>query len=116
MGENRAFLKLKLTPATGHFHDNVRPENIGGHQVGRELNAIERNIEHFAERPHEQRLSQAGDSFEQDVTAREQRMKRALHDRIMADDDFADFSAQGRITFAKRLELSFGAHNYFFKS
>ena len=52
MGENRAALKLELASATCDFHDDIRAENIRWHQVRRELNAAERQLQHLAESPH----------------------------------------------------------------
>ena len=50
--KNRPSLKLELSPPAGGFHDQVRAEDVRRHQVGRELNATERKIEHIAQRPN----------------------------------------------------------------
>ena len=105
VGEDRPALELELAPAAGRFHDDVRAEDVGRHQVGRELDAAEREVEHFAERAHQQGLAQPGHAFEQHVPAGEQRDERALDDGVLADDDFADFGAQGGVGLAEGLDL-----------
>ena len=46
-------------------------ENIGGHQVGRALHALEAESEQPSHRFHDQRLGNAGHAFEQRVALRE---------------------------------------------
>ena len=53
VSEDGAVLELKFAASAPCFHDDVGAENIGGHEVGSELNAVEREIEHFAQRAHE---------------------------------------------------------------
>ena len=78
--ENRAALELELAPAAGSFHDDVRAENVRRHQVGRELDAVEGQIEHLAQRADQQRLAETGNAFEQDVAAGEEGDQRAFDD------------------------------------
>ncbi len=111
MGEDRPALELEFPAAAGDFHDDVRAEDVGGHQVGRELDAVEGEIEHFAERADEQGFAQAGDAFEQDVAAGEHGDQCAFDDFLMADDHLADFVADGGIGLAKGLDLLFCAHS-----
>src|SRR5262249_35844510 len=63
-------------------------------EVGRELDARERELERLGERLDEQRLAEAGDALEQDVTAREQRRHDALDDLGLAHDAVADLALQ----------------------
>jgi hypothetical protein len=91
MREDRPFLELKLAAATRHFHDDVRAENVGGHEVGRELNAIEGKIEHFTQRANEQSFTEAGNAFEEHMPAGEQRDQRAINDRFMANNRLGNF-------------------------
>ena len=61
LGEDRAPLELKLAPARrGVFHHDVGADHVGGHQVGRELNAAEGKVQRLRERAHEQGLAQPG--------------------------------------------------------
>ena len=53
------------------LHD-VRADDVGRHQVGRELDARERQVQDVGERVHEARLADAGNAFEQHVAAGEQ--------------------------------------------
>ena len=45
--------------------------DIAGQQVGRKLDALEIQAQHFGKAPRHQRLTQAGEIFEQDVAARQ---------------------------------------------
>ena len=56
----------------------------------------------LGERPHGQRLGEAGHALEQDVTAGQQRDEHALEHRVLADDD-ALALPQGRLQGAARL-------------
>ena len=62
-------------------------DEVGGDEVGRELDAAEGAAEHVGERPHGQRLGEAGHALEQDVAAGQQRDEHALEHRVLADDD-----------------------------
>ncbi len=110
MREDRAALELKFAPAGVSFHDEVRAEDVGGHEVGRELDAAERHVEHFAERANEERLAQARHAFEQHVAAAKQRDQRAFDDLGVTDDDFADFCAESVVSGAEAFYLLFGVH------
>jgi hypothetical protein len=48
------------------LHD-VRADDVGRHQVGRELDARELQVQHVGERVHEARLADARDALEQHV-------------------------------------------------
>src|SRR5437588_163827 len=75
--------------------DDVGPGDVGGHQVGRELDPRERELESFGERADEEGLTEAGCSLEQDVTAREEPDEHAQDDVVVADDDLLHLGAQG---------------------
>ncbi len=111
MREDGAALELEGAFARVGVHDEVCAEDVGGHEVGRELNAIERHVEHFAERSDEERLAKAGHAFEQHVAAAEQRDERALDDVGVADDDFADLGLERGVGVAETCYLLFGAHS-----
>ena len=110
VGENRTTLELELAPPAGDFHDDIRSQNISRHQVRGELDAAEREIKHFAERAHQQRLAEPRHTFEQHVAPREQRDQRALYDGVLADNDFAEFRPQRGVGLAEGLDLFFGIH------
>ena len=45
----------------------MRAEHIAGHQVGRELDALEIELENLADGADERGLAEAGQAFEQNV-------------------------------------------------
>ena len=71
--------------------EDVRADQVGGHQVGRELDALEADVQARGQRAGEERLGQAGHAFEDDMAAGEQRDERFFDQRFLADDDFFDF-------------------------
>ncbi len=92
------------------WNSDVRAEDVGGHEVGRELDAVEGHVERLAERADEERLAEAGHAFEQHVPAAKQRDQGVLNDGRVADDDFADFVLERGVGVAEGLDLGFGAH------
>ena len=70
--------------------EDVRADDVGGHQVGRELDAGERAVDDVGERAHEHRLAEAGHALEQHVAVGEQADERVPHELALADDDLAD--------------------------
>ena len=66
------------------------PTRSAGHEVGRELEALERAAEHVGDGLDRQRLGQAGHALEQHVAAGEQRHEHALEHRLLADDHALD--------------------------
>ena len=83
-------LELEKPLAVGRFHHHVRAQNVGRHQVGRELNARKMQIERLGQRAHQQRFAQARHAFQQTVAADEQASEHAVHDIVVADDHSAD--------------------------
>ncbi len=65
-------------------------ENVGRHQVRRELDAAGVEAEHDAERLDQLGLGEAGHADQQRVAAGEQRDQRALDHAFLAEDDAAD--------------------------
>ena len=59
------------------------------HQVGRELDALERDVEDLADRADHERLGQAGHADEQAMAAREDGGEDLLDDFGLADDGAA---------------------------
>ena len=95
--EDRPALKLEEPLAVGRFHDHVRAEDVGRHQVGRELDAREVQVERLGQRAHQQRLAQAGHAFQQAMAADEQAGQHAVDDVVVADDHAADLLAHGPV-------------------
>ena len=65
-------------------------ENVGRHQVGRELDAAGIEAEHDAERLDQLGLGKARHADQQRMAAGEQRHQRALDHAFLAEDDAAD--------------------------
>ena len=110
VGEDRSALELERAPAIGRFHHHVRAENVGGHQVRRELDAVEGKLQHLAERADEQCLAQPRHAFQQHMAAGEDRGQRAFDNGVGSDHDLADLGAEGIPSLAERLDFSFSAH------
>ena len=85
--EDRARREDHLTAAGARlFLDDVGAGDVGRHQVGRELNPVELELEHLRERRNEQRLRQPGHADDQAVAADEQRRQHELDDLALSDD------------------------------
>ncbi len=65
------------------------PGDVGRHQVRRELDPVELEIEHLRQRADEQRLREAGHADDQTVAADEQREQHLVDDVLLADDELA---------------------------
>src|ERR1043165_7643179 len=61
----------------------------GRHEGRRELDAVELELQHAAERAHEQRLAQPGDAFQEAVAAGEERCQHPADDVVVAHDHLA---------------------------
>jgi hypothetical protein len=70
--------------------EHLRAENVGGHQVGRELDAAGRDAEHGAERFDQLRLGKARHADEQRVAARQHRKQGLLDHAFLAEDHLGD--------------------------
>src|SRR3989454_220597 len=70
--------------------EDVSPGDVGREQVRCELDASEREAEACGERLRDQRLRQARDVFDQQMTVAEDRPEDALQDRALADDHGLD--------------------------
>ena len=69
---------------------DVGAGDVGGQEVGRELDAAERQIERLRERRDEQRLGEARHADEERVAAREERDEHEVDDLLLPDDACAD--------------------------
>ena len=70
-------------------------DQIGRHQVGSELEALERAAEDVGDRLDGQRLGQARHALQQHVAAGQQRDDHSLEHRLLADDDPLDLEQRG---------------------
>jgi hypothetical protein len=75
--------------------EDLRPEDVRGHEVGRELDARELQVEHPREGAHEQRLAEARHALEEAVPAREEAGEHAVDDVALAHQGAAHLVADG---------------------
>ncbi len=64
-----------------------RADQVGRHEIGRELDPLELAADRLGERLDRHRLGQARDAFDEDVAAGEQGDDQALEQVVLADDD-----------------------------
>jgi len=88
VGENRAERGVELA---GLLVVDARADQVGGDQVGGELDALELAPDGLGQGFNSHGLGQAGHAFHQDVTAGQQRHHQALEQMVLPDDDFLDF-------------------------
>ena len=94
--EDRTRLEVERLPPCAVLLKDARSDDIGRHQVGGELDARVAQRNHPAERPHQKRLAEPRDPFEQHVSAGQQRRDDALYDFGLADDGLRDLAADLR--------------------
>ena len=75
------------------FLNHFRAGDVAGHQVGRELDALERQMQCLGQRTDQQRLGQAGHAFEQRMAAGEDRHQHLLDHFVLADDHLGQLVA-----------------------
>ena len=90
VGEDGAGLELELLLPARALDQNIGARDVGGHQVGRKLDAGELEIHGLRQRAHEQGLAQSRHAFQQGVSARQQADQHAVDDRLIADDHLSD--------------------------
>gem|GEM_PF-3124729 len=87
--------------AFGRFGEDFGAGDIGRHQVGRELDALEVKVEDLREGFDEEGLGEAGGAGEEAMAAGEKGEEELFDDLTLADDDFGEF---GGNAFAAGLE------------
>ena len=70
---------------------DFRSGDVRRHQVGRELHALERQMQHVADRLDQQRLGQSRHADQQHVALAEHCRQHLLDHFALPDDDFAQF-------------------------
>ena len=95
LGEDRPLDEAEAARAVEPFLHHLGAENVGGHQVGRELHAQRVEPHDDAERLHQLGLGEAGNADQQAVTAGQQGDERLLDDPLLAEDHRADRLARG---------------------
>ena len=87
LGEDRALDEAERARLAGRVLEHFRADDVGRHEVGRELDALGVEAQHLAQRLDQQRLGEAGDADQQRVAAGEDRDQRALDHDVLAEDD-----------------------------
>ncbi len=86
--EHRTGDEAEVALAAGAFLQHFAAENVGGHQVGRELNAARIEAERDAHGFDQLGLGEAGDADQQAVTAGQNSDQRAVDHLLLAEDHF----------------------------
>ena len=89
VGEDRALLEPE-DPAAAFLDEDVRAGDVGRHQVGRELDPVERAVDDVRDRPDEHGLAEAWHALEQNVAVRQESRQRLPNELALADDDPTD--------------------------
>jgi hypothetical protein len=92
--EDWSGLETHFAFAVIRFGHDVGADDVGGHQVRRELDAREAQFKTLRERADQQCLSQSGRAFQQAVAAGEDAGQHAVDDVAVADHDLAHFVAE----------------------
>ena len=74
---------------------DARADEVGRHQVGGELDAVEGAAEHVGERLDGEGLGEAGDALDEQVPAREQPDEHALEHGLLPDDHALHLEQRG---------------------
>ena len=85
--EDRSLDETERAAAARFVLEHFRTDDVGGHQVGRELDALGIKAENLAERIDEQRLGETWHTDQKCVAAREDRYQRPLDDFVLSEDD-----------------------------
>ena len=91
IGEDRPFDEAEVALAQIVFFQHVGAGDVRGHEVGRELDALEPHVEDSGQRADHQCLGQARHALQQAVPAREDRREQLLDDLVLPDDDPLQF-------------------------
>ena len=94
VGEDRAGQKLELALVGGRVGiDHLRAGDVARHQVGRELDPLEGEVEGFGQARNEERLGQTRHAHQERMAPREDRNHDLVDHLILADDDLRDLAA-----------------------
>lgn len=90
LGEDGAFDKGELSGPVFGLLDEFGPGDIGGHEVGSELDAMELQIHGLGQRSNHEGFGQPWNAFEQAMAPGEHGDQQLLDGSILADDDLGD--------------------------
>ncbi len=75
--------------------EDVGAGDVGGHQVGGELDAVELEVEHLGQRRDQRGLRQPGHAHQQAVAAREEGDEQVVDELLLAVDPLSDLRHDG---------------------
>ena len=90
LGEDRSLDEPERAPPVGSLVEDLRTEDVGGHQVGGELDAAGIEPEDAAQGLDELGLGEARHADEQAVAARQERDEAEVDDVLLAEDHRVD--------------------------
>ena len=79
------------------FLEDLRAGNVGGHEIGGELDPLEAEIEDFREGVDEQSLSQARNTDEKGMGSTENGNQQLLDDFVLPHDNQVELLLHGRV-------------------
>ena len=74
--------------------DHLGARDVGGHEVGGELDAVEPEVQRVGQRRDDEGLGQPRNAHQEDVTVRHHRGHDSVDDVLLADDAALHLSAQ----------------------
>ena len=101
--EQGAFHELELTRLVEDFG----ADDVAGHQIRGELNAVEAEAEGLGDGVDEERFGQTGNAHKQNVPACKNRGGDLADHLILAHDDLANFGEKGVVLGAERVKRRF---------
>jgi hypothetical protein len=105
--EERALAELEVA-ALGRLDDDRGAGDVGRHQVGRELDAPELELQRLRQAADEERLAEARHALEQAVAAGEEAGEHAVDDVLVADDRLLDLLLHAVVVGAEGGDEGFG--------
>jgi hypothetical protein len=102
--EDRPFHETERPPPLGILFQHARTRDVGRHEVRRELDALELQVEYLRQRADNERLREARHADQKTMPAREDRRKDLLDHRVLSDDDLLQFALHHLAMLAELLQ------------
>ncbi len=103
VGEERTLVELEPPLVI----QNLGADDVAGHQVWRELNAVEAQAQGLCDGVDEQGLRQSGDPDQQTVSTAEDGGEHLLYHLFLTHDDLADLRGQLSVLSPQRVQRFF---------
>jgi hypothetical protein len=110
VGKDGARLKAQLFGAAVAGVHNHAADDVGGHEVGGELDAGVLELKSARQGAQESRLAQAGNALKEHVSTGEEANQYAFNYIVLPYYDFGYFAANGLQPVDRKLECRFGSH------